>query len=102
LCQQIVPDRELDFLPDSHVKLDILVDTQERFTDGHHKVALDYDKVRRANSLHIGHISLQQLRFLCWERIHSFLNTNAIGLRLIHLDLITMGQKSRFLNKNHS
>ncbi len=37
-----VPDRELDFLTDSHVKLDILVDTQEPFEDSHHKVALDY------------------------------------------------------------
>ncbi len=29
---------------DSHIKLDILVDTQESFKDGHHKVALDYDE----------------------------------------------------------
>ncbi len=39
-----VPDRELDFLTDSHVKLDILVDTQELFNDNHHKIAFDYDK----------------------------------------------------------
>jgi hypothetical protein len=39
-----VPDRELDFLTDSNVKLDILLDTQEPFNDGHHKVALDYDE----------------------------------------------------------
>jgi hypothetical protein len=31
-------------LTDSHVKLDILVDTQEPFKDSHHKVALDYDE----------------------------------------------------------
>jgi hypothetical protein len=34
----------LDFLTDSHIKLDILVDTQEPFKDSHHKVALDYDE----------------------------------------------------------
>ncbi len=39
-----IPYRELDFLTDSHVKLDILVDTQEPFQDSHHKVALDYDE----------------------------------------------------------
>jgi hypothetical protein len=31
-------------LTDSHVKLDILVDTQEPFKDSHHKVAPDYDE----------------------------------------------------------
>jgi hypothetical protein len=40
----IVPDRELDFLTDSHLKLDILVDMQEPFNDSHHKKAFDYDE----------------------------------------------------------
>ncbi len=31
-------------MTDSHIKLDILVDTQEPFKDSHHKVALDYDE----------------------------------------------------------
>jgi hypothetical protein len=31
-------------LTDSHVELDIRVDTQESFKDSHHKVALDYDE----------------------------------------------------------
>jgi hypothetical protein len=35
---------ELDFLTDSRVKLDILVDTQEPLNDSHHKIALDYDE----------------------------------------------------------
>jgi hypothetical protein len=39
-----IPDRELDFVTDSHVKLDILVDTQEPFENSHHKVAHDYDE----------------------------------------------------------
>ncbi len=39
-----VPDRELDFLTDSHVKLNILVDTQEPINDSHHKIAFDYDE----------------------------------------------------------
>ncbi len=39
-----VPDRKLDFLTDSHVKLDILVDTQEPFSNSHHKIAFDFDE----------------------------------------------------------
>jgi hypothetical protein len=39
-----IPDRELDFLTDSHIKLDILVDTQEPCNNNHHKIALDYDE----------------------------------------------------------
>jgi hypothetical protein len=31
-------------LTDSHVKLDILVDTQEPCNNNHHKIALDYDE----------------------------------------------------------
>jgi hypothetical protein len=30
-------------LTDSHIKLDILVDTQEPFNESHHKKAFDYD-----------------------------------------------------------
>jgi hypothetical protein len=39
-----VPDREPDFLIDGHVKLDILVDTQEPFNTSHHRVAFEYDE----------------------------------------------------------
>ncbi len=39
-----VTDREPDFLTDSHVKLDILVDTQEPFNTSHHRVAFEYDE----------------------------------------------------------
>jgi hypothetical protein len=39
-----VPDRELEILIDNHVKLDILVDTQEPFNASHHKVSLNYDE----------------------------------------------------------
>ncbi len=39
-----VPDRELDFLNDSHVEKDILVDTQELLNDRHHKIAYAYDE----------------------------------------------------------
>ncbi len=31
-------------MSDGHVKLDILVDTQEPFNDSHHRIALDYDE----------------------------------------------------------
>jgi hypothetical protein len=39
-----VPDRELDLLTDSHVKLDILVDTQEPLSTSHHRIAFEYDE----------------------------------------------------------
>jgi hypothetical protein len=39
-----VPDREPDFLTDSHVKLDILVDTQEPLSTSHYKIAFEYDE----------------------------------------------------------
>ncbi len=39
-----VPDRELDFLNDSLVKLDTLVDTQEFFSTSHCRLALEYDE----------------------------------------------------------
>ncbi len=47
LCDQLyvcVPDREPDFLTDSHVKLDILVDTQEPFNTSHHRAAFKYNE----------------------------------------------------------
>ncbi len=39
-----VPDREPDLLTDSHVKLDILIDTQEPLSTSHHKIAFEYDE----------------------------------------------------------
>ncbi len=39
-----VPDKEPDFLTDSHVKLDILVDTQEPLNTSHHRIAFKYDE----------------------------------------------------------
>jgi hypothetical protein len=39
-----VPHREPDLLTDSHVKLDILVDTQEPLSTSHHKIAFEYDE----------------------------------------------------------
>ncbi len=39
-----VPDREPDFLTDSHVKLDFLVDTQEPLNTSHHRIAFKYDE----------------------------------------------------------
>jgi hypothetical protein len=35
---------ELDFLTNSHVKLDTLVDIQESFCTSHHRIALEYDE----------------------------------------------------------
>ncbi len=39
-----VPDREPDPLPDSHDKLDILVDTQEPLNASHHRKGFEYDE----------------------------------------------------------
>jgi hypothetical protein len=39
-----VPDRELDCLTDSHVKLNILYYTQELLSNCQHKIALSYDE----------------------------------------------------------
>jgi hypothetical protein len=39
-----VPDRELDLLTDSCIKLDILVDKQRPFHDSHYKKDFDYDE----------------------------------------------------------
>ncbi len=39
-----VPDREPDFLTDSHIKLYALVDTQEPFNTSHHIIAFEYDE----------------------------------------------------------
>jgi hypothetical protein len=39
-----VPDKEPDLLTYSHVKLDILVDTQELLNTSHHKIAFEYDE----------------------------------------------------------
>jgi hypothetical protein len=38
------PDREPDLLTDSHVKLDILVDTQEPLSTSHHRIGFEYDE----------------------------------------------------------
>jgi hypothetical protein len=39
-----VPDRELDCLTNSHIKINILDDTQELLNNFHHKIAFNYDE----------------------------------------------------------
>jgi hypothetical protein len=39
-----VPDKELDCLTDSHIKLNSLDDTQECLSNSNHKIAFDYDE----------------------------------------------------------
>jgi hypothetical protein len=57
-----VPDREPVFLTDSHVKLDILVDTQEPLKTSHHKIAFEYDdntvSLVEEQTLSTSHVSL--------------------------------------------
>jgi hypothetical protein len=40
----LIPDREPDYLTDSHVKIETLVDTQELFHTNHHRIAFEYDE----------------------------------------------------------
>jgi hypothetical protein len=96
---------ELDFLTDSLVKLDILVDTHESFKGSHHNVALDYDEdtmsLVEEPTLSTLDISLSNnCDSSAGNASTAFLNTNAMRLRLMHLDSITMGQRSRFLKRN--
>ena len=92
------------FLTDSHIKLDILIDTQEPLNDSHHKVAFDYDE--DTMSL-VEKPTLSTLMYISTTTpipllgMHpQVLNTNAMRLRLTHLYSIIMGQESRFLNKH--
>jgi hypothetical protein len=39
-----VPDKELNCLTDSHIKLNSLDDTQECLSNSNHKIAFDYNK----------------------------------------------------------
>ncbi len=39
-----VPDKELDCLTDSHIKLNSIDDMQECFSNSNHKIAFDYDE----------------------------------------------------------
>jgi hypothetical protein len=91
-------------LTNSNVELDILVDTQEPFKDSHCKVALDYDEdtvsLVEEPTLSTLDISLSNNPNPVLGMHPQRLNTNAMRLRLTYLDSITMGQRSRFLNKN--
>jgi hypothetical protein len=88
-------------LTDSHVKLDILVDMQEPFINSHHRIAFDYDEdtvsLVEGPPLSLLEVSLSDnsdssagnastaFEYECYMR-----------LRLTHLYLITMDQRSRF------
>ncbi len=91
-----VPDRAPDFSTDSHVKLDILADTQEPFSNSHHKIAFDFDELTvslvEEPTLATSKVSLSDNtdssagnEFIAFEYI-------AIKLRLLHLDLIIMSK----------
>jgi hypothetical protein len=65
-----VPDKELDCLTSSHVKLNTLDNMQECLSNSHHKIAFDYDE-------------------------DTPLNITTVKLRLTHLDLIITTQVER-------
>jgi hypothetical protein len=64
---------------------------QEPFDDSHHEIAYDYDEYT---------VSLVEELTLATSEVFLSNNSDSMGLRLRHLNLITMDQRSRFLNKN--
>jgi hypothetical protein len=82
-------------LTDSHVKLNILVDS-------HHKIAFDYNE--DTMSL-VEELTLTKSEYFSPTTPIPLLgthpqplNTISMRLRLTHFDLITIGQRSRILN----
>ncbi len=92
-----IPDRELDFLTHSHVKLDILVDTQEPFHDSHHKIAFDYDEdtmsLVKEPTLATSEVSLSDNSDFSAGIASTVFEYHYMRLRLTHLNLITMDQR---------
>jgi hypothetical protein len=66
-----VPDKELDCLTSSQVKLNALDNTQECLSNSHHKIAFDYDE-------------------------DTPLNITTVKLRLMHLNLVFTIQVERY------
>ncbi len=97
-----VPDREPDLLTDSHVKLDILLDTQEPLYTSHHRIAFEYDE--DTVSL-VVNLTLSTLDLSISDNSNPSVGNasamNATKSRTTHLDSTTMGLRSRFLNRKH-
>ncbi len=97
--------REPDLLTDSHVKLDTLVDTQESFNTSHHKIAFEYDEDSVSlvvdQTLSTLDMSISNKSIILLGMHPQLLNMNATRSRMTNLDSTTMGQRSRFLNRNH-
>ncbi len=99
-----VPDKECDCMTDSHIKLNSFDDTQECLGNSNYKVAFDYNKdtMSLAEELTLDTLEVS----LSNNTIQSAGNTtiafeyHSIKLWLSYLDLIIMGQRLRFQNKN--
>jgi hypothetical protein len=89
-----VPDKEPVFLNDSHVKLDILVDTQEPLSTSHHRIDFEYDEDTVSlvvdPTLSTMDISISDSSNSS-AGTHQLLNMNATKLRTTHLDSTTTG-----------
>jgi hypothetical protein len=99
-----VLDKELDFLTDSHVKLGILVDTQEPLSTSHHRIAFEYDEdtVSLVVDPTLPHQTYQSPTTpIPLQGLHQPLNMNAMMSRMTHLDSTTTDLGSRSLNRNH-
>jgi hypothetical protein len=102
LLYVFVPDREPDLLTDSHVKLDIVVHTQEPLSTRHHKIAFEYDEDTMSlvvdptlSTLDIS-ISKTPIPLL---GTHQFFNMNATRSRTTHIETTTTGLRLRSLNR---
>jgi hypothetical protein len=85
----------LDRVTDSHVKLNILDDMQECLNNSHHWIALEYDE---------GTLSLVVDPTLSTSDISVSDNSDSStgnASAFEYEDSITMGLRSRFINRNH-
>jgi hypothetical protein len=77
-------------LTDSHIKLDILVNTQEPFDTSHHKIAFDYDEdtvsIVVEQTLSTSDIPISTTPIPLLGMHPQLLNMNATKLRMTHLD----------------
>ncbi len=99
-----VPDVELNCLTDSHIKVNSLDVTHECFSNSNHKIAFDYDKdtmsLVEELTLDTSEVSLFDNTISSAGNATIAFEYHAMKLRLTHLDLIIMGQRLRFQNKN--
>ncbi len=97
-------DMNLYRMTDSHVKLNIFDDMQECLNNSHHRIALEYyeDTLSLVVDLTLSTSDILSPKTpIPLLGMHQPLNMSAMRSRMTHLDSITIGLRSRFLNRNH-